>query len=91
MPLKHEPQGVVSGYGFVTCGEPIQSILNQLRAKKITIQGSEKEGLTKKQEEETLITLINQNNFWFINIDPSKYIGEGAPSNKFSNLVILIS
>lgn len=83
MPLKHELQGVISGFGFVTCGEPIQAILSQLRAKKNAIQESEKERLIKKQETEALISVINQNNFWFENLDHSKYIGAGAEQRIF--------
>lgn len=78
MSLKHELQSVISGNGAVRNGKIIQTITNHLRRKKTAIQGAAKAKLVKEQETQVLIEFIESQDFWYENVDESKYIGEGA-------------
>lgn len=78
MSLKHELQSIISGNGSVRNGEIIQTIADHLRGKKKAISGIEKAKFVKEQETQILIDFINTKNLWYIDIDESKYIGEGA-------------
>ncbi len=78
MSVKHELQGIISGNGSVRHGKIIQSITTFLRGKKKTIPDSEKTKLFKVQETQILIEFIETYKLWFVGVDESKYIGEGA-------------
>lgn len=85
MSLKYELQNIISGNGTVRHGETIQAITNYLRGKNQTIFNAEKSKLFKKQEEQTLVTYVNEKKLWFDHIDFSKYIGEGAEQKIFES------
>jgi hypothetical protein len=76
--LKVELQNIISGNGPVRNGKIIQTINHVLRAEKKAISGLEKSKFLKEQEAKVLIEYIEQNNFWFNQLNESKYIGEGA-------------
>jgi hypothetical protein len=78
MSIKHELQNIITGNGKVRNGEIIQTITYHLRGKKETVSTTEKTKLIKEQETQNLIEFINSKNFWYTDLDQSKYIGEGA-------------
>ena len=78
MILKIELQNIISGNGTVRNGKINQAINRVLRAEKKAISGIERSKHIKEQEAKILLNYIEKNNFWFNQLDESKYIGEGA-------------
>ena len=78
MSLKNELQSIISGNESVRNGKIIQTITNYLGGKKKTVSKPEESQFDKEQEEKVLIEFIETNNFWYKNLEESKYIGEGA-------------
>ena len=78
MSVKYELQNIISGNGSVRNGEIIQTISDFLRGKKKTVSNLKEAKLNKVKETEILIEFISDSNFWYLEIDNSKYIGEGA-------------
>jgi len=78
MSLKHELQNIISGNGSVRNGEIIQTITDHLRRKKEAVSDFKEAKLNKVKETEVLKEFITNCNLWYLEIDKSKYIGEGA-------------
>ncbi|MFN8278343.1 MAG: hypothetical protein U0T84_12745 [Chitinophagales bacterium] len=78
MSIKHELQHIITGNAAVRNGEIIQSVANYLRGKKKTVSETENTKFLKEQETQILITFIENKSLWFLGVDESKYIGEGA-------------
>jgi hypothetical protein len=78
MTVKHELQNIISGNGSVSNGKIIQSISNYLSGKEKAIPNSEKTEFFKTEETKILVQFIEDSNFWYPEINNSKYIGEGA-------------
>ncbi len=78
MPLKYELQNIISRNGFVRNGEVIQTITDYLRAEKKAVSNFKEGKLSKVKETEVLKRFIVKSNLWYLAIDDSNYIGEGA-------------
>lgn len=78
MSLKLELQNIISGNGEVRFGGIIQTINYYLRREKNAISEFEKAKFLKSKETEILIDYIEKKNLWFVHLDETKYIGEGA-------------
>jgi Serine/Threonine/Tyrosine Kinase found in polyvalent proteins len=78
MPIKYELQNIISKNGFVRNGEVIQTITDYLRTEKKAVSNPKESKLSKVQETEALKRFIVRYNLWYLAIDDSKYIGEGA-------------
>ena len=85
MSQKHELQNIISGNGEVRKGKDIQSVASYLRRKKEAISGIEGKELLRKKETEILISIIEEQELWYQELDISKYIGEGAEQKIFEH------
>jgi len=85
MNIKYELQDIISGNGAVRNGEIIQAINCYLIRQKETVQKTEGGKYLKKEEEESLLIFIEKNHFWYNQLLPDKYIGEGAEQKIFEH------
>jgi hypothetical protein len=83
MSLKLELQNIISGNGEVRYGDIIQTINNYLRREKKSVSSPKEAKFFKTQETEILINYIDHNKLWFVGLDETKYIGEGAEQKIF--------
>lgn len=76
--MHHELKDIIEGTKRIAESDSIQSIINYLRNCKTTSRTIEKtEFISKKDEEQYLISYANEKSLWF-DIDENDYIGEGA-------------
>ncbi len=73
-----ELQNIISGVGNKEPGNLIQAVAQKLGRSKATSTGSEKDNLTKQQEEEILNAFSDLHNLWVNNIDEKTFLAEGA-------------
>lgn len=81
--LRNELQDVLSGKSSVRFGGTLQSIARHLGNGAGTSRTIEDQKRFKKQEEESLIPFIADNQLWLHNIDFSQYVSEGAEQRVF--------
>lgn len=83
--MKYELQHILSGEGKVKYGDIIQTIVHFLRRSQETGGMAEKKQPIKKQEEKKLIKWIEDNGFWYSEIDFTKFVSEGADQKVYLN------
>ena len=81
--LRNELQHVLSGKSSVRFGGTLQSIARYLGNGAGTSRAIEDQKRFKKQEEESLIPFIADNQLWLHTIDFSQYVSEGAEQRVF--------
>jgi len=83
MSIKHELQNIISGNGSVRNGKIIQSITEHIRREKKAISNPTEGEFDKIKEKQILREFISHSNLWYLDIDNTKYIGEGAEQKIF--------
>lgn len=83
--MKYELQHILSGEGKVKYGDIIQTIVHFLKRSQETSGMAEKKQSSKKQEEKKLIKWIEDNGFWYSEIDFTKFVSEGAEQKVYLN------
>lgn len=84
--IKYELQNLIQGTGGDSKTNIIQKITRHLRASKKASSGIEVTEYTKRQEEESLIKLIEKDNLWYRqSISENNRIGEGAEQKVYYN------
>ncbi|WP_294301905.1 hypothetical protein [uncultured Chryseobacterium sp.] len=76
--IKHELQNILSGKGEVKYGNTIKAVAGYLRRSKETGGLAPEEKFIKNKEALRLIDWINDNNFWYNDIDFNLFVSEGA-------------
>jgi hypothetical protein len=76
--IKHELQNILSGKGEVKYGNTIKAVAGYLRRSKETGRLAPEEKSIKNKEALRLINWINDNNFWYNDIDFNLFVSEGA-------------
>jgi hypothetical protein len=83
--LKDELKNIISRIGKIEPSNLIETIACYLRASKTASSIFEKTKFTKQEEEQKLIHLINQNNFWLNDINFNNFFAEGAEQKVYLN------
>jgi hypothetical protein len=76
--MKHELQIVISGKGEVRNGATIQAVAGYLKGSARASEVAKESKHYKTQETEVLKLYISANHLWITDIDPEKYVSEGA-------------
>jgi len=75
---KNELQNIISGIGGGPESHFIQAAANYLRTCTQTGRATQENKQPKETEEQSLISWISDNNFWFDDIDEARYLTRGA-------------
>ncbi|WP_461790896.1 putative polyvalent protein kinase domain-containing protein [Pedobacter sp.] len=76
--MKNEIRNVLSGKSEVRFGKVIQAISSYLGKSKSTGEAIKGSKSFRQQETENLVSYIDKNRLWLVDIDFSQYVSEGA-------------
>lgn len=81
--LKNELQDILSGKNEAKYGSPIQTILSYLTGSEKTGETNQQDQYFKKEETKRLIKWIEENQFWYADIDIEPFVSERAEQKVF--------
>lgn len=83
--IKNELQHIFSGQSEVKYGAVIQTIIGYLARSEESSETTQQSKHFKREETKTLISWIEQENFWYHKIDFNAFVSEGAEQKVFLN------
>mgnify|MGYP003574913560 CR=1 FL=1 len=83
--IKNELQHIFSGQSEVKFGATIQAIIGYLAGSEESGKTSQQDKHFRKEETKKLISWIENENFWYPNIDFNSFVSEGAEQRVFLN------
>jgi len=83
--IKNELQHIFSGQSEVKYGAVIQTIIGYLARSEESSETNQQDKYFRKEETKKLIAWIEQNNFWYRDIDFNSFVSEGAEQRVFLN------
>ena len=83
--IKNELQHIFSGQSEVKFGAVIQTIIGYLTGSEESSETTQQSKHFKREETKKLIYWIDQENFWYYNIDFNSFVSEGAEQKVFLN------
>ena len=83
--IKNELQHIFSGQGEVKFGTVIQAIISYLAGSEESSEKNQQDKYFRKEETKRLISWIENESFWYLNIDFNAFVSEGAEQKVFLN------